>query len=177
MARRAYSKTNPSDFDGLFWGRVDSRTDPGGCWPWTGSLRDGYGRIHMPRLNPEEKFRHERTHRIAWRLSNGPIPDGLFVLHRCDNRACCRPSHLFLGTCQDNMADMFAKGRNKVGIKGLRSANANLPDKVVREVRRMARDGRRFKHIGAELGIDPRGVSRIVAGTLYGRVKDKEETQ
>jgi hypothetical protein len=66
---------------------------------------------------------------------------------------------------------------NEVFIKGLRSANANLPDKVVREVRRMARDGRRFKHIGAELGIDPRGVSRIVAGTLYGRVKDEEETQ
>jgi hypothetical protein len=52
-----------------------------------------------------------RSHRAAWKLTHGPIPDGLQVLHRCDNPPCCNPAHLFLGTQQDNIADMHKKGR------------------------------------------------------------------
>lgn len=85
-----------------FWSRVDRTGD---CWTWLGATRpDGRGWV-----------RHDGavrlTHRVAWILSYGPIPVGLFVCHRCDNPPCCRPEHLFLGTRTDNMRDARAKGR------------------------------------------------------------------
>jgi HNH endonuclease len=90
-----------------FWSKV-LRTD--GCWPWIAHVHKwGYGQF---------TYTHGRTrlaHRVAWELTYGPIPDGLFVCHRCDNPACCRPDHLFLGTAADNMADRDRKGRVAVG--------------------------------------------------------------
>jgi hypothetical protein len=71
-----------------------------GCHVWTSTLATGgYGRVLVS------------AHRLAWELAHGPIPDGLLVLHRCDNPPCCNPEHLFLGTVADNMADKTAKGR------------------------------------------------------------------
>jgi HNH endonuclease len=79
---------------------------PSGCIEWTGSKDpSGYGRIGIAGV------RH-RTHRLAWELVHGPIPEGIQVLHRCDNRPCCNVEHLFLGTNAVNMADRDAKGRH-----------------------------------------------------------------
>ena len=84
--------------------RIDPQT---GCHVWTGSIDPhGYGRIMINR-----KLR--LAHRLGWELANGPIPSGLNILHRCDNRPCVNPEHLFLGTHQDNTADMVAKGRSR----------------------------------------------------------------
>jgi len=80
-----------------------------GCWLWTaGKLRFGYGRF---RLRPSEYL----SHRLAYVLFIGPISAGLCVLHKCDNPSCIRPSHLFLGTQKDNVADMVRKNRQLVG--------------------------------------------------------------
>lgn len=88
----------------------EKRIDKSGeCWSWTGGTnKDGYGVVSIGR-------KRWLAHRFAYTLSHGPIPDGLMVLHSCDNPPCCRLEHLFLGTRADNVADMAAKGRAKFG--------------------------------------------------------------
>ena len=83
------------------------------CWNWTASVNTyGYGQIR------DEKGTYQSAHRISWRLHNGGIPDGLQVLHRCDNTRCVRPDHLFLGTQLDNIHDRDQKGRHRNGATG-----------------------------------------------------------
>ena len=79
------------------------------CWLWTaGTNGHGYGAFHP---GPGRRGMG-KAHRISWTIANGPIPDGLGVLHRCDNPPCVNPAHLFLGTDQENHRDMDAKGRH-----------------------------------------------------------------
>jgi hypothetical protein len=86
-----------------FWSFVQNNR---GCWIWSGSRdRRGYGRINYDGSKPA------LAHRVAWELAHGAIPVGLHVLHRCDNPACVRIEHLFLGTDLDNVRDMDRKGR------------------------------------------------------------------
>lgn len=88
-----------------FWKYVDKTH---GCWEWSGSLDNfGYGQFSIGR---SPKRRTIKAHRWSWENSNGPTV-GMCVLHRCDNRKCVNPAHLFLGTRSDNMRDMHAKGR------------------------------------------------------------------
>lgn len=85
-----------------FWSRVRI-TD--GCWEWTANhLPAGYGLV-------KAEGRSHLAHRVSWELAHGPIPAGMLVLHRCDNPACVRPDHLWLGTQKQNIADMLTKGR------------------------------------------------------------------
>ena len=86
-----------------FWLRVDKNgpviyPELGNCWIWTGS------KATLNKYGP---------HRTSWSFIHGPIPDGKYICHHCDNPPCVRPSHLFLGTPSDNVADMLTKGRNR----------------------------------------------------------------
>jgi hypothetical protein len=94
-----------------FWSKVDKR-GPDECWLWTGAKVRGYGEFCVTE-NGVERIR--RSTRLAWEYAAGPIPDGLFVCHQCDNPTCCNPRHLFLGTAQDNSDDKVSKGRQAKG--------------------------------------------------------------
>ena len=89
--------------------KIDAET---GCHIWTGR-RDANGYGHIGVQEPGQRQVHRRAHRVAWELANGPIPEGLVVMHMCDNPACCNPEHMRLGTRADNARDRAAKGRGK----------------------------------------------------------------
>ena len=86
----------------IFWTKVRKGR---GCWEWmAGKMKCGYGSVNI-------KHKRYIASRLSWQYTNGPIPKGLWVLHKCDNRACVRPSHLYLGDNKANMADKKARGR------------------------------------------------------------------
>ena len=128
-----------------------------GCWLWEGMVQNkGYGLIraaHGPML----------AHRLSWEIANGPIPSGLFVLHRCDVPCCINPAHLFLGTHADNMRDMRAKGRGR-SVRGERHVNAKLTDLQVQEIRIAIAAGRTQRSIASEYGVSKAPIWRIASG-------------
>lgn len=113
-----------------FWEKVDKR-GPDECWPWLAYTAQGYGRINAGGDNGKSLL----ASRVSWVLHNGPIPDGLFVCHKCDNPSCVNPSHLFLGTQRDNMRDCSSKGRARGGVRGEQNGNAKLNADQVRAIR------------------------------------------
>ena len=99
-------------FVARFWARVDVR-GPRECWEWTAGKRDfGYGLVHIPGQRSPVG-----AHRIAYTLAVGPIPEGAWVLHSCDNPPCVNPAHLRLGDQRANEADKDARGRRPTGVK------------------------------------------------------------
>jgi hypothetical protein len=108
-----YAHRQPAPIEERFWQNVEQSSDPNGCWIWTGHTSSGYGSLYDP-----EKRNQIGAHRVSWQIHHGPIPHGLWVLHNCptgDNPRCVNPAHLWLGTVEDNVADMVAKGRNAHG--------------------------------------------------------------
>lgn len=143
-----------------FWSKVDKT---GNCWLWKARLTEhGYGQF---RFNNKTS----RAHRVAYRLTKGDIPEGLHVLHRCDNRACVNPEHLFLGTHLDNMEDMKSKGKS----------NAYYPrrfnEEQVRDIRDMYDSGISATSLGKIFGVTGACISCIVRRKTYRWVEDVKE--
>lgn len=138
-----------------FWRDVE-KTD--GCWLWTGArTSDGYGSVRV-------EGRMVGAHRVAYELAHGAMPTGTSVLHTCDVRSCVRPDHLFLGTQEDNVRDMVAKGRaNLTGIRGERHHDAKLTADDVREIRRMHAAGEGgYMRLAKRFGVRRTSILKIV---------------
>jgi hypothetical protein len=119
------------------------------CWGWKGKLWKGYGRMRM-------NFKELTASRVSYELFVGPIPEGMHVLHKCDNPECTNPRHLFLGTHEDNMNDMARKKRNAAGKKyGY--------DKVL-EVKRLLETGMSYTQVSKVAGMSAIHIARISKG-------------
>ena len=135
-----------------FWGQVD-KTGP--CYVWTGArIPQGYGYIGI-------SGKSVRAHRVSWEIHNGEIPDGLWVLHRCDNPSCVRPDHLFLGTNSDNMNDCASKGRMRLGEK---HHKAKLSWEKVEMIRSSTKTQ---KELAKEFGVCQATVWSVLAGESW----------
>lgn len=143
-----------------FWQRVDV-SSPDGCWNWSGAINDtGYGKAcigHQATMN---------AHRLAYILTFGEIPVGLFVCHKCDNRACVNPSHLFLGTAKDNIDDMMQKNRHRTNaLRGEKNPAAKITGEIATTIRlKYFGGGVTMKQLGSEFGITGTQVRHIVRG-------------
>jgi hypothetical protein len=139
-----------------------------GCIEWRGAT---------VKSNRRETHRYGRftrdgvkklAHRVAFERVNGPIPNGLEVLHRCDNTLCCNPNHLFLGTHADNMKDMADKGRaariSRPGKKGESSPKVKLTDAQVSEIKSRRAAGENVTVLAAAYGVHYSYISRLARG-------------
>jgi hypothetical protein len=165
----------PSDED-RFWAQVDKSDD---CWEWTGGRSQyGYGRFCY-------NATYAQAHRYAWQVACGPIPDGMMILHTCDNRVCVRNDdegwyeingvlhprrgHLWLGTLDDNMRDMVEKGRQS---RGEAQRCAKLTPSIVREVRSLyAAGGVRHKDLSVRYDVTPHTIARALCRQTWKHVK------
>ena len=146
------------------------RDDPDKCWPWCGTRGErGYGHFGF-------RYKIVGAHRIAWVIENGYLPEGVWVLHHCDNPPCCNPSHLFLGTPKDNSADMVRKGRAKWSVKGLlhlrgeENPRAKLDKAKIKEIRSRRSLGQSYQTIAISYGVSANAIWHVIQRKTWGHV-------
>lgn len=147
-----------------FWARC---TKSDGCWQWTGMIGSkGYGKFSF-------KGQRWHAHRLAYTFSKGPIPDGKFVCHKCDNKKCVNPSHLFIGTALDNNRDCITKGRrhafdmSKILKTGEDNPSSKLDRVKVAAIMPLKRSGMTWKQIATLFGVAPITVRRAGKGISW----------
>ena len=139
-----------------FWSMV-KKDGPDSCWEWQGYiLRDGYGAFHF-------QGKRVTASRFAWILAFGEIPQGMCVLHKCDNPACVNPRHLFLGTQKDNMHDAVLKWRKS----GPHNGRTKLTWPQVDAIRLLFKSGWSTRKLAKLFGVDHKTVWQIRAGKTW----------
>lgn len=159
-----------------FWSHVDKSKD---CWEWIGhTSKTLYPSFYLG-SDVFDGSRYTGGNRASWLLNVGPIPYGMYVCHRCDNRACVRPSHLFLGTLRENMLDRHAKGRSANGdSSGRRSkpmsypyaSHRKLTDAQISEIFSRKNSGESNAILMKEFGVSKSAINRIASGLTWGHI-------
>lgn len=140
-----------------FWVKVNKTPT---CWEWTASRRAGYGAFWLD-------GKHHLAHRISWSLAGGKCPDDLCVLHKCDNRICVRPGHLFLGSKGDNNRDRARKRRSR-NQAGEKNNMTKLTWDTVREIRERYKAGEVTQaKLGVQFGVVRSAIGHIVRGERW----------
>lgn len=132
------------------------------CWYWYGAKHKlGYGLMNA--------LGESKAHCVSWRLHKGDIPDGMFVLHKCDVRNCVNPDHLFLGTQTDNMRDMVSKDRHcKVKHRGEDNCRSKLTNKQAQSIRDEFSTGRFMQiELAKKYNLSPMTISRLIRKETY----------
>jgi len=147
-----------------FWEKVDIRS-PDECWEWqAGLFSDGYG---VFKVSPKTK----KAHRVAWALTHGLIPKGLCVCHKCDNKRCVNPAHLFLGTLKDNARDRANKGRN-ADRRGEKSTSSKLVRAQVVQIRKLYAQGTiTQRELAGRFGISRRQICDIINRVCWKHIR------
>jgi len=151
-----------------FWAKVN-KTET--CWLWTAGQMgsSGYGTFSVRTPTGTKSI---RAHRYSYEMTNGPIPEGMHVLHRCDTPLCVRPEHLFLGTPLDNARDKVAKGRMRRGdFKGEANGHAKLTAEIVRAIRSRPAVRGSQAAMAREYGITPQTVQDIIKRRIWKHVQ------
>lgn len=156
-----------NEWEARFWEKV-SVGELDECWPWAGRVGNtGYGQFSVT------SSIQRSAHRISWELANGiGIPSGMIIRHKCDNRICCNPAHLELGTQADNVRDMQERGRAKYA-RGSASSNAKLTEIEVIEIKTLLREGVSQSEIGRRFGVLSSTISRIASGNSWGWINEE----
>lgn len=148
-------------FQADFWSRVN-KSD--GCWEYQGLGSDGYGRVRFP--GDRSQF---RAHRVAYRIEYDVDPSDMMVCHKCDNPACVKPDHLFLGTAELNNADKIRKGRASTPPSGPGALNPNskITEAEARGIIGLILEGLSNKSIAERYAVGHSMVSRIRVGRSW----------
>jgi HNH endonuclease len=153
-----YQKVRSQPVEQRFWARVDRS---GECWLWTGGVwNSGYGQFMLRSGAGGQK--NVGAHQYSYELANGPIPEGLEVLHSCDQRLCVNPAHLRAGTHLENVREAAAKGKYRVP----RPKKQKLTVEQIAELRSLVAAGEKQFRVAERFGVSEGYVSRIMRGTL-----------
>jgi hypothetical protein len=129
-----------------------------GCWEWTDYKdKDGYGNIRIDGKN-------KKAHRVSYETFVGYIPEGMCICHTCDNPPCINPSHLFIGTFDDNNKDRDKKGR---GIHGEKVHTAKLTLEEVNEIKVSKANGDSYRKLAKKFNVSPGNIWYIVKGKSW----------
>jgi len=146
------------------------QVDPvSGCWNWQrGTNGVGYGKFYLRGKRSDGTMKEVLAHRFSYERANGPIAEGLFVCHHCDNRACVNPAHLFAAPQLENVRDMLSKGRARyIAHPKELNGRAKLSASQVAQIRQEFRLGRTKAHLARMFGVSERQIKRITDGQQW----------
>lgn len=140
-----------------------------GCWEWQKYKNKlGYGQICY-------MGKQLKAHRVSWIVFKGPIPDGMCVLHKCDNPRCINPVHLFLGSMKDNVQDMINKGRHDYGMPiGIKAWHAKLTDEDVLWIRQQEYSWKKCEEIAEKFGMSAFTIYNVFKRKTWKHLHDPE---